>query len=371
MKKKEPKALELETKFWRMRANELEEKKTRTEIIINALKSSLSVIKPLSRRYRKPRTKKHSAEELVVLLSDAQAGTKVVGEEIGNPEWNYDTNIFRYRLRVYLDGIMKVVNRQRMAYPVDEVTIWLGGDLLENERTFLPQMTFIDTNVINQFYMVQFEVARFLSIVASLFHNVKVVCSPGNHGRVGTTKEHSDFVNWEYLLYRNLKFMLGQHRNMDIDVPLAWYKVVNVNGTRIMFIHAEDVIRYMSIPWYGLDRFAKSWSQAMQSIGTPFEVMCIGHFHQSFNQATSIGEMFCNGSFVGYTRFVQKKLHGAGVRPSQTIFFVHPKMSITGVYKIKLDIKNERLWKETMDSAYDIDKPVSHDQMATLAKDVK
>jgi len=54
----------------------------------------------------------------------------------------------------------------------------------------------------------------------------------------------------------------------------------------------------------------------------------------------AVGEYVMNGSFVGATVYGTKKLRSV-VRPTQRMWFVHPKVGMTARYKIRLDINRK------------------------------
>lgn len=348
----------LRIKYLTRQLSKLQKEKTRTELLVELLQESLSVIKPP--HYKLIRAKKcgYSPETVVALLSDAQVGTEVIGLEIGNKRWDYNVNVFRYRLRVYERALKEIVERHNKAYPIKDLVVWLGGDLLEGERIYSPQQVFIDTNVMNQFFIVQYEIADFLSRLSSRFEKIEVVCSPGNHGRVYSRKEASDFVNWEYILYRNIEFILREHKNIHFDIPYTWYRVKNVNGVKILFIHGDDIRRWMRWPWYGSENLYNGYYQLMSKIGQPFNVLVFGHFHQPANLVLPDGEFISNGSFVGYTRYTIKKLGGYSIPPRQVVFFIHPTVGITARYMIYLDIDYPELWKEIKKTSYEVNLPL-------------
>ena len=128
-----------------------------------------------------------------------------------------------------------------------------------------------------QFFMVQFHIPRFIMELAKRFPKVKVFTTPGNHGRVSSTKQNTDWVNWEYVLYRNIQWLLSGHKNVEMTVPVAWWQIRKINNFRFCFIHGEHMIRYLSFPWYSMDKVMKNYSILAQTIGEPFEYFVFGH----------------------------------------------------------------------------------------------
>lgn len=353
--KKDEHRLKLQIEYWRKRANELLKKDSATEQLIQHCQAALSVFKPYPpfKIFTKS-TGKGRPQSLVILFSDSQLGTEVVGQELGDNVEDYSTEVFRYRLRLLLKGISILVRRQLNIAPIHTCHLFLLGDIIENETVFQPQMTFIDTNVLNQFFIAQHEVSRFIASLSRIFPKVEITCIRGNHGRVGSShRDHNELVNWEHILYTNIAYQLQRYKNVTFDIPLAWWRIKKVEKRRILLIHGDDIKRWMNFPFYGIDRTAKSYSEAMQGINRPFDDLVLGHFHVPHNWQTAKGEVFVNGSFVGATKFVFKQLHTT-VRPSQWIFLVHPEQGIADRFLFRLDKKDTQLRAETKKDGYDI-----------------
>lgn len=353
--------------FWKRRAKQLEKKAVKTAVIVEAMHEALEVVKPFPPVAIQENKGDYSPEELLILLSDCQAGTKVVGRELGNQKWDYNTDVFRYRLKVYLAGIMEVVNRHRLAYPVDVAHVWLGGDLIEGDQIFPSQQVWIDSNAMAQFFMVQYEMTAFLMELARRFKHVHVYTTPGNHGRMSSTKANTDFVNWEYVLYRNIQWLLKDHTNLDVAIPYEWYQKPTINGWDFCFVHGEEIVRHMGFPWYGQKRTVADYHMGLaKELGT-FDYFVHGHHHTPINLAMPFGEVVANGSFVGHTRFTTKRLSMGAIDPQQQVLFVHKKMGLTARYWIRLNKEIPSLWEETMASSFDDkDLPIPHEDFVRL-----
>lgn len=355
--------VEQEADYWQKLAATLQKSANKTQRIIDGMRGAAQAIS-VPKRYSVPRRKtKFSDEHMVILLSDCQAGTEVIGREVGHPSWDYNINIWRYRMRVFMRGITEVLSRHRQSYNVPNGSVWLGGDLLEGETIFKPQQAFIDTNVQNQFFIVLYEMAQWLTELSRQFDKLDVYCTPGNHGRIGSTKELNDWVNWEYILYRMLQVILAGHKSINVVVPDSFWQTQDINGTNFLFIHGEDIRRWMEFPWYASKKFYHQYMEMTRKLA-PFDVFVFGHHHQPMNLQMPDGEMFCNGSFVGFTRYVVKRLGGIGIPPKQWVMFVHPRHQVTARYKIKLDHE----YSDIELPEIDIKTPVPHEDFEKLLK---
>jgi hypothetical protein len=94
----------------------------------------------------------------------------------------------------------------------------------------------------------------------------------------------------------------------------------------------------------GLNKLHRSQSQ----IGNEFDTAIICHYHQYI----SLPGLVVNGSLKGYDEFTMLGLRAPYQRPTQALFFAHPKHGITAnwpVYLEKqkgLDPRKEKTWVE-------------------------
>ena len=101
-------------------------------------------------------------------------------------------------------------------------------------------------------------------------------------------------------------------------------------------IHGDTIPRYMSIPWYGLERMDGRTEKMLRSKEINYDYFVMGHHHQAFDWDASHGERMCNGSFSSGNMFASKEL-ALMSPPTQMFFGVHPEQGITWRYKIRLN----------------------------------
>lgn len=281
-------------------------------------------------------------------------------------------DIFRYRLRVWARSLLRIVELHRSAIPVRTLHLWFLGDILENEYIWKGQGAYIETGLMQQFFMAMYEVAQVVGILSSNFERILIKAIHGNHGR-GRERRRSTktWMNWEFLWYRYLELVCRDLPNVEFDLGLSWFDLANVFDFTFLLLHGEDIIRYMKFPWYSINELDKAYAAIMQRVGHPFEVMVFGHHHISANFQTSKGEWYCNGNWVGGTMYSLKVLRDMAT-PKQWLLFCHPKRAIASRWPIDLMLEDAEIWKEVKRTSYDIHVPVSNrDLLAAMNESAK
>lgn len=283
------------------------------------------IIKPIKNEY--------TPQSLVILFSDAQVGELVELEETQLGEYNIE--IFEQRVKIYYDSIMSITNRERLTTPINEAHIFFIGDIVEGERIYRGQGARIQTNLVDQFFRGMSITSRFVSELSANFDTVNISCIAGNHGRVGKKDEAKFYVNWDYMLYRYMADTLSTLDNISWTIPKSWWTIAEVEGFRFYLTHGDDLVRYMGVPWYAMERADGRTTKMLQMIGQEYDHMVIGHHHQAIMWDAGPGERIVNGSFSSANYYAAKKMH-LMTHPRQVIFGVHPDRGITFRYFIGL-----------------------------------
>ena len=292
------------TQYKRM-YDELLKQQAETNNLVERMKDSLETLKPISSlEISEPSFKGQEEEEAIVLISDVQLGLKSLGEEIGLEEpqlWgaygSYNFEVLRYRIRVWVKGVLKLLALHRTSVPVRKLNIWFLGDVLENEWIFRGQGAYIETGLIQQYFAALYEFGQAIAYLSAYFEEVEVHGVAGNHGR-GTERprQSKTWVNWEWLWYRYLELICREIPNIKFDLARSWFDLPEVQGHKFLLIHGEDIRRYMRFPWYNAQWMEQGYGAILERVGSPFENLCFGHHHVAANFQTSRGEWICNGN---------------------------------------------------------------------------
>lgn len=325
--------------FWKKRAAALEKVLNNRNWLIESCRDSLSVLEPPEPYILKDFKDRTSEQELVALLSDCHAFERIESDETNVFDYNFD--IFKTRFQLWLDSIARITDIHRKSFPIKTLNLFGLGDYLEGQNIFFGQGARLDDNIVKQFFGMTDVVCNGLSYLSKLFENINVTWLSGNHGRVFLKGQDKWYVNWEYTMGRFIQEKMRLHNNIEIDVPMSWWTIKNVMGWKFYLTHGDELVRYMGVPWYALERMDNRTTRMLQAIGKEYQYMIIGHHHESFSWDAPVGERICNGTFSYGNPFALKKLRTMS-RPSQTLFGVHPQWGITFKYILRLDQENAK-----------------------------
>ncbi len=329
-----------QAKFWKRKYEKERSLRLCEEDFIEQLKSILSTIKPLPPLTDYVPKGSHKPHEAVLLFSDSQIGEKVQSKETGF--WDYNLEVFQQELRNLYVAINNIVGIHRNDYRVDKLNIFFLGDLVEGTgNIYRGQGARIVTDVVEQAIDIGLpEIARFIQGLATNFKEIYITGVVGNHGRLRRRGEDLTYVNWDYVIMKMLEHIVGQIPNVKCDITKTWWKIVEVQGWKFYLEHGDQLIRYMQIPWYSMERRDGKLTLKHQARNEMFHYYCIGHHHEPFEWIRPEGERICNGTFVGGNALAGHRL-ATVVHPIQKLFFVHPEMGKVCSYNIRLDPPRE------------------------------
>ena len=315
--------------------NALKEQSLTEEHFIERTRDVVAGIVP-PKRYPAPTlvTKKYSPQSLVILLGDCHIGEETDQDETGLVA-EYNIGVFERRMERYYSTIMSIVNRYRLTTPIAVAHIFMLGDMVEGEQIYRGQAARIECDVMEQFFRGKAIICRFLSEISANFDSVNISCVAGNHGRTGRKDETKFYVNWDYMMYRYMQDMLGDHGNIAWNIPKAWWTIPEIRGQRFYITHGDDLIRYMGIPWYSLERYDAKETKILRMVGKKYDHIVVGHHHTAFEWDSGPGWRIANGAFSSGGLYPAKRLQLMSF-PHQWIFGVHEEHGITFRYPLKL-----------------------------------
>lgn len=356
--------------YYRSQYNEVVGLLADQQNLVDSMRDVLAVVEPEPIWIPPDMPKDQEEEEAIALVSDMQLGTKSLGDELNLTQrrvWGnlgeFNIDVLRYRIRIWLKAVKKIVKLHRASVPVRKCNLWLLGDILENEFIWKGQGSYIETGLMQQFFVAMYEVAQAIALLAGDFEEVEIHAVAGNHGR-GTERKNASktWTSWEWLWYRYLELVLREVSNVRFDLTPSWFDLPTVQGHTFLMVHGEDVRRYMRFPWYSTERMEKSFSELLSAVGRPFDYMVMGHHHVAASFQTSKGEWFCNGNWVGPTMYSMKTLWEM-VKPTQWMMFCHPKRGLTSRWIIDLWQENEAIWRDVKETSYNVHVPFSNQEI--------
>jgi hypothetical protein len=280
--------------------------------------------------------KQYKEIEVVLQLSDIQAGTYISKEATGGFN-EYNRDILKEQFYRLLKAMTSIITRQKQIEPIRKLNIHALGDMVEGMGIFEGQAQHTDQDLYNQVFELADLICWLIVELLYLFDEIEFSGISGNHGRVGKKGENPHFVNWDVYLYKYIEAKLQNYKQVKFNIPLSWWYLDTIQGWNFLMLHGDDIKSWNGLPYYGVDRADAKWTQLLGSIGKSYTYMELGHFHAPTELPRVSGEKIINGCWPGGSMFALKALATSG-RPRQNMYAVHKEKGKTWSYPIWLDI---------------------------------
>lgn len=278
-----------------------------------------------------PSGKNGLGETAVAVLADWQLG-KVTP--------TYNSEILAQRIESYADKLIEITNIQRSHHAVDNLHVWLLGDIVEGEEIFPGQSHLIDSGLYRQVGINGPEIlGNFLRTALQNFKHVHVTGVIGNHGAVGgrARKQHDPETNMDRLLYKIVELIFKDEPRITFNIPDGkgernFYAVDNIGNYSTLLIHGDQMPAPSAS--YGYYKKVMGWKDG--AIPEHFEDVFMGHYHQQVKMTIGSGLLRISGSPESHNTYAQEYFSSMS-RPCQHLMFVHPENGVTSEYSIWLD----------------------------------
>jgi len=270
---------------------------------------------------------------VVVALTDLHFGTNVDKDELGGKN-EFNWNIGARRFGFIMEQLQTY--KMELRHLHEEVVLLLGGDLIggiihNQEGPDYDLITF-QVNGALSYFIQAFEHLK------AFYPKVRVVCQPGNHGRMMHKQSKDRALSQKYDSYENIIFYalskyFAKDSKVEIVVPKTPYAEVTVQGHRIYMTHGDGVFVTgnpgKSINTDNINKQVSRVNEAEYKEGRkPFEVFVFGHVHQAAHfQVSSGAHIIINGSMIGTDSFAQ----GVGItsnNPVQVLWEMNSKFPV-------------------------------------------
>lgn len=275
------------------------------------MKAALQKIQELEAHVKAIRSLKESSSNFVIeprqdtgtseavaiaVATDWHLGATIKPEQVSNLN-TFNIAIAKRRIANFFERVVKLTNKERQDIKIDELILFLGGDLIDGALHLDTIMTNEIAEPIHQAVLCQELIESGLNYLKEhgRYKRITCVCCDGNHGRI-TQKMHSNSRQGnalEYFMYYNLA-----HRFPELNWVMAnglhvYLKVYN----NIIRFHHGDTIGFGGVqgPYMYLNRRVYQWDQAH-----PADYTIQGHLH-SYTVGTR--RWLINGSLIGYSPY--------------------------------------------------------------------
>jgi hypothetical protein len=252
----------------------------------------------------------------------------------------YNSAVMRERVERFVEKAIKIIDIQRSAHPVDEITIMLGGDMCEGIFNFPRQVFEIDSTIFGQFVTVSGLLVDVVKVALANAQWVNVIAEWGNHGRIGT--KHNAVPggdNFDRMIYEMSRQLLTEE-----EPRLFWaensgedIQRVEIGEYRALLMHGDEVGGQGAIV-----KAANQWRSGayqVDSVPWPFQDVFVGHYHThaEWPMASGIGAVYQTGSTESDNTYARDGLASMAT-PSQRLHFVEPgRGRTTAIYKVYVD----------------------------------
>lgn len=298
-----------------IKRKQAEEELRRTEALLQIIDDTKDVFCSDPVRVSKQKTGDATA---ILCLNDWHVEGCVRKDIVGEDnEFNLD--IAERRISTAYTKALYLLRFVRHIVNVDELVIWLGGDLINgNIHQELEESNFLGPT--EAVIYVQNQVARGIDLFLQRgnLSSIIVATNYGNHGRstqlkrIATAYRH----NWEWLAYMNLSYYYRNKPKIRFKVEKGYHNWLNIRGYDIRFHHG-DAIQYCGgvggvlIP---LRKKIMQWNKRKRAY-----LDILGHFHQ-FSDCWDF--VLC-GCLIGYDAYAVSI--GAEFQPPTQTFIVIEK----------------------------------------------
>jgi len=270
-------------------------------------------------------------ETAVAVLSDWQLGKLTP---------DYNSEVLEKRIEIYADKLLEIAEIQRAHHPVNNLHVWILGDIVEGEEIFPGQSHLIDSGIYRQVGVNGPRIlSTFFQKMLASFQHVHVTAVIGNHGAVGgrARKQHDPETNMDRLLYKICQLIFESEDRISFNIPEGkgernWYAVDYIGDYGTLLIHGDQ----MPSPSLVNSYYKKIMGWKDGAIPERFDDVFMGHYHQQFKMTIGSTILRVSGSPESYNTYAQEYFHSMS-RPCQHLMFVHPNKGVTSEYSIWLD----------------------------------
>lgn len=276
----------------------------------------------VSSRVIHPRQSSGTSEAVAVACAtDWHLGATVKPEQVSGLN-RFDITIGRARVENFFERVVALTDKERQNIKIDELILFLGGDLIEGALHLDTIMTNEIAEPIKQSILAQEMIEAGLHFLLNHgnYKRITVVCCDGNHGRV-TQKLHSNSRAGnalEYLIYYNLA---RRYPELNFVIAEGLHVYLKVFGYTLRFHHG-DTIGFGGVqgPYTYLNRRIYQWDQGHRA-----DYSIQGHLH-----CWTVGtrRWLINGSLIGYSPYALT-FGGEHQPPIQAFFLLDKKRGPT------------------------------------------
>lgn len=276
----------------------------------------------------------------MTIWSDWHYGERVFPDQVGGVN-SFDRAVAKERIARVIESTLDLCYNHMVNPSYPGIVVCLGGDMISGGIHDELRET-NDGSVQGSLLEVQEQLIMGLSAMADKFGKVFVPCVVGNHGRT-TLKPRAKnrvYESYEWNLYCQLERHFRADRRIQFAIPNEADCHFTVLGHRFCLTHGDTlgvkggdgIIGAIGPITRGAIKVGRSSAQ----LGRDFDTLLMGHWHTYIprGEATNV---IVNGALKGYDEYARLMLRVPYSRPSQALWFCHPKYGITAQWQVYAD----------------------------------
>ena len=290
----------------------------------------------------------HSPGIPMTIWSDWHFGEQVFKSQVGGAN-EFNLKIAQARVKLLVDSTLDLCLNHMVKPDYPGIVVCLGGDMITG--TIHEELAATnDGTVTDALEAVTDSLIAALAAMADGFGKVFVPCVVGNHGRnsIRPMFKNRPKLSYEWTLYHALERHFKNDDRLQFKIPNATDYNFAVQGHRFTLTHGDTlgvkggdgIIGVIGPIARGTVKMAGSEAQ----IGRDFDTLLGGHYHTYIPRSDAIAAIF-NGSLIGYNEYARLQLRVKYSRPSQALWFVHPKRGIVPQWPVYLDEPSKTIRK--------------------------
>ena len=268
----------------------------RYENLVDVLKSALDNIDELpSYKYGERVEKKNNPKSAIVMLSDWHIGSLI------DTQFNcYSVEIAYERMEQLLNKVKKYI----LNYNITNLAIEINGDMLSGLINVSNRIQ-SEEDVLSQIIIVSDMLSYFINELKPYVHNIKVITTLGNHGRLIPNKKES--INKE-----NMEMLIPEFLKLKLDKDIT---IITSGGLDFVKYKFDNKIICLAHGQYDkVSQVVEDFSKIYKCV--PNEIH-LGHTHAHKDINDSNIYITVNGSLCGSDEYALNLR--AVTKPSQTL----------------------------------------------------
>lgn len=296
---------------------------------------------------------KGETRSIVTLWSDHHFGTNVSAEEMGGKN-RYDWTVGARRLGKLVEQVATYKQEKRSVH--EELVILLAGDNIggvihHQEGPDLDLLVFQICGT-TAYYR------QAIDWLKNFYPKIRVVCQPGNHGRVAHKQSQDRAFQQKYDSFENVIFyalsgIFAADPKVSFEVSKAPFSDVRIQGHRVYVTHGDTVFNLGNVSnnvrVATLELQVNRINAEELRLGkSAYELFCLGHVHHAMvTELASGARLAINSSLIGTDPYAL----GIGIHsssPAQLVWestkkFVQGDVRIINVSDADEEVRYERI----------------------------